>query len=416
MKNTKLLMTMVICSVMFSGCDNHNRGNKGEAQKNPPVSGFANDVAFLREWDRDLIVLTAAQSDAQVIVSPKYQGKVFTSTAEGKDGRSFGWINYKAFGKQIDPHMNAYGGEDRLWLGPEGGSFSLFFAPGREMIFDQWHTPAAIDTQPWNLVSSSQKAVRMTKDMELLNYAGTVLKLNINRQVEILEPGEIEKMLSITLDSQIKAVGFKTINALRNTGDIAWNKETGAPCLWSLDMFTPSPKTVIVIPYDEAATGKVATTDYFGEIPADRIVREKGLLYFKADGLSRGKLGIPPQRTKPVAGSYAADTGVLTITLFDVDKTATYLNQEWTTKKDPFVGDAMNAYNDGPLADGTQMGPFYEIESVSPGAFIAPDGLIEHKHSVFHFVGDIAGLDAIAQRVLGTSLERISSIFDKPKQ
>jgi hypothetical protein len=26
--------------------------------------------------------------------------------------------------------MNAVGGEDRIWLGPEGGQLSIFFAPG----------------------------------------------------------------------------------------------------------------------------------------------------------------------------------------------------------------------------------------------------------------------------------------------
>ena len=45
---------------------------------------------------------------------------------------------------------------------------------------------------------------------------------------------------------------------------------------------------------------------------------------------------------------------------------AAYLNQEWNLDGDPFIGDAVNAYNDGPLEDGSQMGPFYELESVSP--------------------------------------------------
>ena len=49
-----------------------------------------------------------------------------------------------------------------------------------------------------------------------------------------------------------------------------------------------------------------------------------------------------------------------------------YLNQEWNIIKPPFSGDAVNAYNDGPLADGSQMGPFYEIETVSPAAFLKP--------------------------------------------
>jgi len=409
---TKLLKPMVLLSIFFTAC----QGNGPSDQQKKVPSTFADDLSFLQKWDDQLVVLSTSGGNAQLIVSPKYQGKVFTSTADGRNGKSFGWINYSAFDKDIDPHMNAYGGEDRLWLGPEGGAFSLFFKTGQEMIFDHWHTPAAIDTESWDLVSASDSNVQLSKDMELKNYAGTSLKLNISRQVEILEHKAIEDMLSITLSDKVKSLGFQTINTLQNTGDFAWDKQTGAPCMWSLNMFTPTPETVILIPYKEKGEGKVATTDYFGEIDADRIAMEDGMLYFKADGLSRGKLGIPPQRVKPVAGSYASDEGVLTITLFDVDSAATYLNQEWTTEKDPFQGDAMNAYNDGPLADGSQMGPFYEIESVSPAAFIQPNAHIVHRHSVFHFIGDKEDLNIIAQRVLGISLDRIASTFDKTEK
>ncbi len=89
----------------------------------------------------------------------------------------------------------------------------------------------------------------------------------------------------------------------------------------------------------------------------------------------KGKLGIVPESVLPVAGSYDAINNVLTITSFTVDNTAQYLNQEWNTSKPVFSGDAMNSYNDGPLADGSQMGPFYEIESVSPAAALSREKL-----------------------------------------
>jgi hypothetical protein len=175
-------------------------------------------------------------------------------------------------------------------------------------------------------------------------------------------------------------------------------------------MFNPSPATTIVIPYG-GDSSKPATTDYFGEIAADRIKYRDNILFFKADGKSRGKLGIHPQRAKPVAGSYDAQHHILTITLFDRDTAARYLNQEWNTLKPPFSGDAVNAYNDGPLADGSQMGPFYELESVSPAAFLAPGQAQTHNHSVFHFTGSEVGLDAIARKVLSVSIGKIKATF-----
>ena len=183
--------------------------------------------------------------------------------------------------------------------------------------------------------------------------------------------------------------------------------------MWNLDMFTPSENCTIVIPYNNAATGKVATTDYFGEIPKERLHYKDGTLFFKADGKSRGKLGIPPQRVKSVAGSYDATGNVLTIIKYDIDPAGRYLNQEWRTDRQPFSGDAMNAYNDGPLADGTQMGPFYEMESVSPAALLKPGEKLTHNHSVYHFTGDKEALNTIAKKVLGVSVDEIVNAFNK---
>jgi hypothetical protein len=298
-----------------------------------------------------------------------------------------------------------------LWLGPEGGKFSLFFKPGTAMDFKNWQTPPAIDTEPWRTVSASDKKVSLVKPMELLNYSGTTLKLTVERDIEVIEKESIETQLGITLDKSVKSVAFRTTNTIINTDEKEWNKQTGAPCLWNLDMLSPSPETVIVIPYEERAAGKVATTDYFGEISGDRIRYSKGILLFKADGKSRGKLGIGPQRAKNIAGSYDGVNGVLTITLFDIDPNATYLNQEWTVEKDPFAGDAVNAYNDGPLADGGQLGPFYEIESVSPAAFLKPGEKLVHRHSVFHFTGEKTQLDQLSAKVLGISLNDIAAAF-----
>src|SRR5690606_29202764 len=160
----------------------------------------------------------------------------------------------------------------------------------------------------------------------------------------------------------------------------------GMPCIWILDMFNPSDATTIVIPYKPAPQNeKVATTDYFGEIDSSRLKLTGQTLYFKADGKSRGKLGILPPYVKPYAGSYDAENNDLTITYFTVDNNGKYLYQGWNTSNEIFSGDAMNAYNDGPLADGTQMGPFYEIESVSPAANLKPGESLEHMHNVYHF-------------------------------
>lgn len=399
--------------ILLTACQ---QNKKGQTSKQDTVNTtykegqFGYDLEFLQKYD-SVLILSNESGLGQILVSPKYQGKVFTSTADGPDGKSFGWVNYKAFSAPVDPHMNAYGGEDRLWLGPEGGPFSLYFENGKEMVYENWKTPTSIDTESWKLISADGSSAKMEKDTELKNYAGTVLTMKLNRDIKMLSNSQIESDLGIQLSDKIKSVGFSTLNSITNTGKEAWTKETGAPCLWSLDMFMPTDSTVILVPYEETAQGKIATTDYFGEIDKDRISYKDGVLYFKADGKSRGKLGLSPQRAKTIAGSYDLANGILTVTKFTIDSGKTYLNQEWTTKKDPFIGDAVNAYNDGPLEDGGQMGPFYEIESVSPAAFLKPSEKLDHSHNVYHFMGDKEQVSILLTKLFNISVQDIQSAF-----
>lgn len=400
--------TLVMLWVM-TACSSPRQSNE-TSMKTPTPGTFGYDLEFLQKQDSTLILLTDPARSAQILVSAQFQGKVFTSTAGGLTGRSFGWINYKAFDGPRDQHMNAYGGENRLWLGPEGAHFSLFFKPGTNMVFENWHTPAAFDTEAWNVVSQGEKTVAMEKAMRLTNYAGTDLNLKVGRTVRLLSKVGTDELLDVNL-SPLKSVGYSTENSITNSGALAWDRQTGAPCLWLLDMFAPSASTTIVIPYEKEAAGRVATTDYFGQIPPDRVTYREGVLYFKADGKSRGKLGIPPQRAKTMAGSYDAENKVLTLTVFEVEPQGTYLNQEWKLVGEPLRGDAVNAYNDGPLADGSQMGPFYELESVSPAAFLKPGEKLTHHHSVIHLMGETPELDRVARRTLGVSLEEIQNAF-----
>ena len=67
--------------------------------------------------------------------------------------------------KQKPKIMHGYGGENRLWIGPEGGRYSVFFKPGVEQVYDNWFAPAPFDNEPWRLVSSDKHSVRMEKDM-----------------------------------------------------------------------------------------------------------------------------------------------------------------------------------------------------------------------------------------------------------
>ena len=370
MKKTDIycVFGLLIILAVFKSCVPGNGQKKNNLVMEKGTFGY--DLDFL-EKQGNIIVLSGNDNKAQIIVSPEYQGKVFTSTAEGLEGKSFGWINYDLLESDtILDHMNAFGGEDRLWIGPEGGQFSIFFKPGGGMNIDNWFTPAPIDTESWELISESQNKVEMEKKMTLKNYSGSEFNLRINRNINLFDVEKADDLLGIKIPGNVNLVGYGSENMMTNIGDNAWTRETGTLSIWMLNMFSPGDHITVIIPFqkgDEKELGPVATTDYFGEITSERIKYSDDIVFFRVDGNKRRKLGLTPKRAKPVAGSYDADNKVLTIVKYSIPDEATeYINQLWKWQENPFSGDVMNAYNDGPLEDGSQMGPFYEIESSSP--------------------------------------------------
>ena len=371
---------------------------------------FGFDLNYLSDKD-SVVVLADNDSASLVLVSPKYQGKVFTSSLEGLSGKSIGWVNYKAFELATpDEHMNGFGGENRFWLGPEGGVFSLFFKAGVTQEIANWYTPKGIDIEAWELVSSSDKAVSMRKNMNVSNYKGTDFAIAINRDVELIGKAEISQLLGESFTDDLKYVAYKSVNRITNKNDFDWNEATGTVCMWMLDMFPHGENASTLVPYNEGSEdelGKRITSDYFGEIPADRLYDKNGVFVFKTDGKFRSKIGLNSKRTKGIAANFNKDTMILTVITFGYEVGATYLNQEWNIERNPLVGDVFNAYNDGPLADGSQMGPFLELESSSPAAFLKPGESMEHIHNVYHFSGSFESLDKISQKLLGISLSEI---------
>lgn len=416
MKKTNKYIILVLSTILLIGCGNSNKKNEKQTEMTTYEKGtFGYDLNYLSAKD-SLIILKENGGESQIIVSPKYQAKVFTSTTNGLDGKSIGFVGYKAFELLApDKHMNGFGGENRFWLGPEGGKYSIYFEKGKEQVFDNWHTPKPIDIEPWELVFATEKKVEMKKEMKVQNFLGTSFELNVDRSIEVLTINEINSLLNIEIAENVKSVAYKTQNKITNKNNFEWTTETGTISTWMLDMFIPAPKAVTIIPFnegDEKTMGKIVTSDYFGEIANDRLHTKGNTLYFKTDGKERGKLGLNSFRTKGLAANYDPDSKRLTLITFDVDKKGTYLNQEWNPTKDPLIGDAMNAYNDGPLDDGSIMGPFLEVESCSPAAFLKPNESQIHNHNVFHFVGEANDLNSISVKLLDVSIDDIAKAFD----
>lgn len=353
------------------------------------------------------------EGNACVLISPEYQGRVMTSTASGPKGFSFGWINHQLIESgKVQQHINAYGGEERLWFGPEGGQFSIFFAKGVPFDEKHWFTPACIDTEPFQTDSANDKSAVFSKKIKLSNYSGYLFDFEAQRKITILDKSELAKKLSIEIPGEVQSVAYETNNSIRNTGTQSWSKERGALSIWLLGMMNPSPEVTIIIPYKKGELGTIVKDDYFGKVPADRLIISNSVIFFKADGKYRSKIGVSPKRAMGIIGSYDAANKILTIVNTSIDPSATdYVNSAWQIQKDPFAGDVINSYNDGPMKDGTQMGPFYELESSSKAAFLKPGEELKHTQLTCHFEGDESALSKIAVEKLGVSIEQIKKVF-----
>jgi hypothetical protein len=407
------IWTAFLIIVLLAGC--------GKSAKGPGHEGvlFKDDAMFLKAHTQAFI-LTARDNLAQVAVNPDLQGRVMTSTADGPDGLSFGWINREALSSgKNNLHMNAFGGEDRFWLGPEGGQFSIFFKKGDPFDLDHWFTPPPVNEEPYEVVTRKADHIHFRKAMSLVNYSDTEFDLEVNREVRILKADEV-KALGIPVPAGVKMVAFSSDNKITNTGTAAWTKETGLLSVWILGMFNPSASTTIVVPFrpgPESELGPIVNDSYFGKVPADRlVVRDRdGVLFFSGDGKFRSKIGIPPRRVKPFAGSYDAANQVLTIIHVTVPEGVTdYVNSMWKIQDDPFAGDVVNSYNDGPASPGAKpLGPFYELESSSPAAALKPGETLGHVHTTIHLQGPEKSLDEIARKVLGVGLVDIKRALKK---
>lgn len=369
---------------------------------------FGFDLEFLKKSESEILVLEDEKGGAKVIISPALQGRVMTSTADGDKGISFGWLNYDLLAsRKISKHMTAYGGEERFWLGPEGGQFSVYFKQGKDFSFENWQVPKELDSSPFELQSATKTDAKFVQNMHFQNYLGNDLNLRVNRDIRLLTPANIEILIGINPSADLKMVGFETTNSITNTGEKPWNETHGMLSIWILSMLNATEKTVVVAPFKTDGEGPIVTDDYFGKVPSNRLRNENGVIFFKADAKYRSKIGISPARALPFIGSFDAEKQVLTVAQFDLPSNKLpYLNGKWELQDNPLQGDAVNAYNDG-MNNGTQLGQFYEIESSSPAAALEPGKSLTHHHRTIHFMGDKNALDKISLHVFGIRVDQI---------
>jgi hypothetical protein len=274
------------------------------------VATFDDDVAFLSSHGADVLVLDTP-SGGKLALSAKYQGRVMTSAvAAGAPSLGFVHRKFVAAGKTGTAFDN-YGGEDRFWLGPEGGQFGLYFAPGKPYAFDAWQTPHEMQEGTWG-VAREGAGVVFARRMRVVNHSGTAFTVDVRRVVRPLSANDAQADLGVAVPVGVAWVGYESDNTITNAGDAAWTEDKGLVSVWILGMFAPAKDAHVIVPFDPAGAGPVVNDRYFGKVPAERLAvhddgaseasprrgphQGHGYLVLKADGEHRSKIGLGPAR------------------------------------------------------------------------------------------------------------------------
>ena len=215
--------------------------------------------------------------NAKVLLSADYQGRVMTSTASGDSGISYGWINYELIssGKK-KKQFNPVGGEERFWLGPEGGQYSVYFKKGDSFNIAHWQVPAFVDTEMYDIVQSGTSSATFSKSAVVTNYSGTAFHLDITRKIQLLDKSRADQKLHSNIPSGVQYVAYESTNQIKNTGNNDWKKESGLLSIWLLSMMTPTEQTKVIIPFSPQTNVRSFITDnYFGNISPDRTVGKR---------------------------------------------------------------------------------------------------------------------------------------------
>ncbi len=90
----KIFFLYVLFPFLLSACQYDDDRNSAEVEDGVSVvATFGYDLEFLQNHLDEIITRKGQNEKSQLIIAPRYQGRVMTSTANGAEGRSYGWIN-----------------------------------------------------------------------------------------------------------------------------------------------------------------------------------------------------------------------------------------------------------------------------------------------------------------------------------
>lgn len=350
--------------------------------------------------------LTILESgNSMVAVASELQGRVLTTSANGPDGVGYGWVKWETITNNQHREKKAYlGGESRLWFGPEFGEFSIFFDSGKEQIDDNMRAPSDLETSMFDIIEETNSHITSQGNLSITNSHGFTFKLNALRKISILPKDELMTLLESAVPNDINYVGFRSETSIKNIDDKEWTKENGLLSIWELGCMLTSKDTKVIIPLKKQSE---EISSYFSPIDSTRMIVKDSVLYFKSDASYFSKIGVPPNLSKNIFGSYSPSQNLLSITRYSLSEADSIYVNSIKGNTDPYKGDIINIFNGARSANPERNWPFYEFESSSSALQLEPADVKNHWQEIYHFEGNIQSLNKIAHTLLGINLDDI---------
>ena len=243
---------------------------------------------------------------------------------------------------------------------PKAASSRLYFSQGDAFDLDHWQVPEAFDWGKWDVDSKSADAVRFRRRMTLVNYSGTPLDVDVDRNVRLLRPADFATHLGTQLWTGRSHGGIRIVQHDHERRARAVAAQFGARVrLDSRDVHAVSQD-------DNHDSLRARRGIDAGPRRQRRVLRQSAVrspardkdrsIFFRGDGQYRSKIGLSPSRARSVAGSYDDERHVLTLVQYTRPPDASeYVNSMWEMQREPFKGDVINSYNDGPPAPGNRL-------------------------------------------------------------
>ena len=403
---------------------------------------YRNGLSYLESKTK--VLELCDQFGARVAVCPEWNGRVMTSTGDGLDGSSYGFIHVAEL-DALQSSRGLLGGEDQIILSPEGGPFGLYRKTGVEKSETQFSETRLPRRLPHGFQEESftvdmvppATQIRMCRSVQMTNVANTMFNFDIVRTVRLLSGDSIGRIfddsVSLSLEQMdVSFVGFETINTLYNHG-APLSRKTGLVSIGIRSMFNSSQDMAMIIPFrsgDDTELGPTICSDFFGASPHGRLRMLPRAALLRADSKSRCQVGVSRSRVVPVLGAVDFRTGFLTLIAFNMPDCPweyDYISNAYCETTDasshdfvsirkypqkeedaPYSGEVVRAYNHGFTVPGqVPTARFYEFDVFSPAKALNRGESLTHHQYTLHINADNETLSFIAKTVLGVDYSHV---------